>query len=84
MELVITRGGEVMAHLKGKATAQNLIHEITAKWVRNKAEERIAQSKCIVCGEPLHKWDIEGEKIACTDCRDNEPPDQDNKEALVE
>jgi DNA-directed RNA polymerase subunit RPC12/RpoP len=39
--------------------------------VRNKAEERIAQSKCIECGEPLHKWDVEGEEIACTDCRDN-------------
>ena len=60
-----------MENFKVNASNPNLKHKITAKWVRNKAEERIAQSKCIECGAPLHKWDVEGEEIACTDCRDN-------------
>jgi len=64
-------GGEVMENFEAYASNPNLKYKRTAKWVRNKAEERIAQSKCIECGEPLHKWDIEGEEIACTDCRDN-------------
>ena len=35
--------------------------------------------RCIVCQQELHPV-YDEEQVACTDCRDNEPPDQDNME----